>query len=310
MTDLLPKGYRSDRVQCGDVSLHVVHNGPAFDGTPLKDDRQPILLLHGFPEFWIAWEATMERLGQEYLVLVPDQRGYNLSDAPQGAEHYKTRLLVGDMIALADSLLGERCFTLAGHDWGASVSYALAINFPNRINKLIIANGVHPVCFQRALIDYPAQAQASSYFEVLQRDDAGQRMAENDFRRTFGMFERFSGSPWLTEALKASYRKAWAGPERMAAMANWYHSSPIVVPREGERVPTPPLYDVAQGEMRIAMPHLLIWGSGDQALLPQCHEPLDAFCDDLRKVEIPEADHWILHTHGREVAELISEFIN
>ena len=310
MTSLLPHGFRSDFIPCGDIRLHVVHNGMSFEDSPLSDSRPAIVMLHGFPEFWFAWESVMAELGDEFLIIVPDQRGYNLSDAPSGPESYKARLLVSDIIAMADAMLGEKKFSLAGHDWGASISYALAINYPHRIRHLMIANGVHPVCFQRALIDYPEQAEASSYFEVLRRADAAPLMCEDDFRRTFGMFERFSGSPWLTPEKKEFYRQAWAGPERMAAMLHWYNSSPIVVPRKDEPVPDAPLYSVGPDQMRIAMPHLLIWGTGDQALLPQCHEHLSEFCDDLRRMEIPEADHWILHTHGAEVARNLKQLVS
>ena len=74
-------------------------------------------------------------------------------------------------------------------------------------------------------------------------------------------------------------------------------------------MPEAPLYAVTPEEMRISMPHLLIWGSGDQALLPACHSELDAFCDDLEKHVIPAADHWILHTHGAAVAGMMRAFL-
>lgn len=310
MENDLPEGYRADYVPCSDVTLHVVHNGPRWDGKPLKDDRQPILLLHGFPEFWLAWEKVIQALGDDYLVIVPDQRGYNKSDAPKSAKNYKARLLVEDMVSLSSAMLGGRSFVLGGHDWGASIAYALAINHPQLVSRLLIANGVHPVCFQNAMINHPAQAKASSYFHVLRRDDASSLMVEDDFRRTFSMFERFSSSPWLTDDLKDLYRTAWSGTERMAAMLHWYNSSPIIVPVEGEAVPPAPLYGVKSDVMRIIMPHTLVWGKGDQALLPVCHEELGDFCDQLDKLELGDADHWLLHTHGEQVADALRNLIN
>lgn len=309
MKEEVPAGFRSDFVQCNGVRLHVVHNGPSYDGQPLTDSRKPILMLHGFPEFWLAWQSVMKELGDEYLVLVPDQRGYNLSEAPQGAENYKARLLVQDMISLASLLLGDRQFSLAGHDWGASISYALAINFPDRIDRLLIANGVHPICFQNAMIDHPAQARASAYFHILRTDKAAGHMSANGFAKTFSMFEKFSLSPWLDEAMKERYRKAWSGEERLRAMLHWYNSSPIVVPKENEPIPEAPLYSADPNHFRITMPHTLVWGLGDQALLPETQRHLDKYCDDLRRIEVSNADHWILHTHGDLVANALRELI-
>lgn len=309
MNEQLPPGFRSDFVTCDGITLHLVHNGAAFDGKPLDDPRKPILMLHGFPEFWIAWVSVMQQLGDEYLILVPDQRGYNKSDAPQSAEHYKARLLVGDMVTLTRKVLGERPFSLCGHDWGASIAYALAINFPDRVETLLIANGVHPVCFQRAMIDDPAQARASAYFHILRSAGAGVHMAADDFAKTFSMFEKFSVTPWLDDAMKERYRAAWDGEVRLGAMLHWYNSSPIVVPVEGETVPEAPLYHVGPDQFRISMPHVLVWGTGDQALLPAAHAGLEDFCDDLTRVEIEAADHWVLHTHGRQVADTIRTLV-
>ena len=309
MTEILPPGFRSDFVDCNGLRLHVVHNGEAYNGTPLGDHRKPILMLHGFPEFWIAWERVMELLSEEYLILVPDQRGYNKSDAPPSADDYKARLLVQDMLTLTSNMLGDRTFSVAGHDWGASIAYALAINFPQRIDHLLIANGVHPICFQNAMIDHPEQAKASAYFHILRSKDAAAHMFANDFAKTFSMFEKFSLTPWLDAEMKDLYRAAWHDKTRLAAMLHWYNSSPIIVPQEGKEVPPAPLYQADPDKFRVSMPHTLVWGMGDQALLKVSQEHLETYCNDLRRIEIPDADHWILHTHGPIVANALRELI-
>ncbi|MGH6956861.1 MAG: alpha/beta fold hydrolase [Caulobacteraceae bacterium] len=60
-----------------DVRLHLAEAGP--------EDGPLVLLLHGFPEFWLAWRAQVEALAAAgFHVAAPDQRGYNLSDKPRG----------------------------------------------------------------------------------------------------------------------------------------------------------------------------------------------------------------------------------
>src|SRR5260221_959102 len=88
------------------VALHVVAAGPA-DG-PL------VILLHGFPEFWYGWRHQIAPLAAAGLrVLVPDQRGYGLSDKPAGVAAYNLGTLADDVPGLADALCRER-FAVSG----------------------------------------------------------------------------------------------------------------------------------------------------------------------------------------------------
>lgn len=302
----LPKGFRSEFADCGAVRLHVVTN--RMGGDSVADTRRPVVFLHGFPEYWIAWAPVFQLLADEFLVIASDQRGFNLSDAPQAVGEYRAGLLVGDLLAVADKLLGQRRFLLAGHDWGASVAYAVAMARPDRICGLFVANGVHPVPFQRAILDDPEQRLASQYIRYLRQADAAQKLAEDGFRRTFGMFEKFSRAPWLDAQLRAAYARAWSRPGRLNAMLNWYRASPLVVPLPGEEAPASPLLQLPPGELAVHVPHALAWGARDIALRASARAGLERFCADLTSIELPEADHWVLHTHAERLAAEIRRF--
>ena len=91
-TDAQPK---FSCVATNGITLHVAEAGPA-DG-PL------LILLHGFPEFWYGWRHQIGPLAAAgYHVIVPDQRGYNLSDKPQGVDAYRLDELAADVVGLAD----------------------------------------------------------------------------------------------------------------------------------------------------------------------------------------------------------------
>lgn len=308
MTDvsasLIPDGFVSEFVATNGINLHVVHNVG-------EGERRPLLFcLHGFPEFWFAWSAIMDRLGAEFAMVVPDQRGFNLSDAPSGTEAYRTGQMVRDLDGLTGHFAGGRAVALAGHDWGASVAYAAAIGLPQRFCRLIIANGVHPVCFQRAIFDDPQQRQASQYFHRLTAPGAAERMLENGAARSFSMFEKFSASPWLTPAMREAYLEAWSRPGRMEAMLNWYRSSPVLVPLPGEEPDrTNPLYQGGPDRFAIRLPHLLVWGEADEALRPSSIEGLGAFAPELTVRRLANAGHWLLHTHADAVAGEIRRFL-
>lgn len=268
-----------------------------------------IVLLHGFPEFWAAWRDVMEDLSRDYFVVAPDQRGYNLSSKPDHVEAYRARHMVADLAALADHLSPGRPFALAGHDWGASVAYAYAFAHPQRLTCLIIANGVHPWCFQKAIHTDPAQRLASQYINKLREPATDRRLAEDGFRRTFRMIEGFSPADWLVADVRAAYLDAWSRPGAMTAMLNWYRASPIDVPEPGEAPRSTVLDTLPPETMSVRMPHLVVWGEADTALRPSCLEGLDRFAPDLSIEHVAGASHWILHEKPHEVAAAIRDFV-
>ncbi len=306
MTNPLPTGFQSRFVETGKLRFHVVDN---LDSASTAAKKLPaILLLHGFPEYWGAWLHVMPALGARLRVIVPDQRGYNLSSAPRGVKSYNTKLLVGDAEGIVNQLVGGEPIALCGHDWGASVAYAYAMMHPERVAKLVVMNGVHPVAFQKALAEDPDQAEASQYIHFLRRADAADMLAGNNYQRLMGMFEKFSATPWLNDELRQRYIDVWSKPGRLNAMLNWYRASPMAVPEPGATVAPNKLLQVGPHKYRITMPHLLVWGENDQALRPSARDNLAPFCDDLSVQIIADADHWILHSHGDIIAERIAEY--
>jgi len=311
LSEFAPDDFQSSLVPVGDVTIHVVHNGgPTNDeGTIDAKGKPALLMLHGFPEYWAAWKPLVPYLSEHFLMIMPDQRGYNLSSKPQELEAYQASKLSKDMIGLMDRLLPGQAFNLAGHDWGAAVAYALAIGHPSLVDKLVIINGVHPVTFQRALSTDPAQAKASQYMLRLRADDAEQLMSANGFEKTFGMLEKLSATKWLTPKERESYLTTWSQPGAMNAMLNWYRASPLAVPTKEDPNPMAWLLDVDPEKFKVTMPHLVIWGMDDPALLPVCRAGLDQFAADLHVVEVPNADHWIIHLKPEQVANEMKNFL-
>ncbi len=284
----------------GTVRLNIASAG---------DRRNPLIVfLHGFPEYWAAWAPVMERLADRFFVVAPDQRGFNLSSKPDGVDAYRARHLAADLAALADDLSPDRPFVLAGHDWGASVAYAYAFQNPHRLSHLVVANGVHPVCFQRAILHDPAQRAASQYINRLRAPEADARMAENGFARTLGMIEKFSATGWMKDAERQGYLDAWSQPGAMPAMLNWYRASMLVVPETDAPAPETPLLSLPADQFAVRMPHLVVWGEDDQALRPSCLEGLGTFAPDLSIERVAGAGHWILHEKPDEVAGAIRDF--
>lgn len=297
--------FESHFIEANGQRLHVKTLGP--------EDAPLVLMLHGFPEYWAGWAQVAEALTQKtngkYRFALPDQRGYNLSSIPPERGAYDTKHLVADMKALIDQLSPNQKVILCGHDWGASVAYAMAMRHADDISHLIIANGVHPICFQKALFGAGPQTAASQYMNVLRSENIEDKLSANGYEKLLGMLEKFSSAPWLDDATKDAYRTAWSPPGALTGMLNWYRESPITVPDMETAARDLPISDEMRQKYAVEMPHLLLWGEQDTALLPEARSDLGEFCADLSVIEHQEASHWILHEQPEWVAEQIGVFL-
>src|SRR5262249_32699435 len=113
------------------ASLHTVQVGRGA----------PLLLLHGWPEFWLTWEPVMRRLERRYRVIAPDLRGFGDSSKPYGA--FGPADHAADMLALLKALGIERA-GIVGHDVGGAVMQPLARQAPECIAGLFFFDFVYP----------------------------------------------------------------------------------------------------------------------------------------------------------------------
>jgi pimeloyl-ACP methyl ester carboxylesterase len=294
---------RRETVEANGLTFSCLVDGP--------EDAPMLLMLHGFPEYSGGWEEMIERLSDAYFCVAPDQRGYNLSDKPPETSDYAPGNLVKDALGILDHYRpGEKVRAVIGHDWGASVAYGLAMRAPERMEKLVILNGVHPIPFQRALARGGDQTEASQYIRFLREPDAHEKLAADDFSGLMRMLQIKMNIDWLTGDRLEAYKQAWRQPGAIKGMVDWYRATPLVVPPSGASLPRDALPEMDPEALRIRMPHLLIWGMEDGALLPEAREGLDALCDDLTVKELPDCDHWLIHQKPDEIAAMIRDFVS
>ena len=98
-----------------------------------------MLLLHGFPQNWWAWNKVIPLLGEDFTLVAPDLRGIGLSDRPAGG--YAKKQLAEDVHRLVQKLNCGPAHVV-GHDIGTMVAYAYAWQFPAR--SLTVLDGTIP----------------------------------------------------------------------------------------------------------------------------------------------------------------------
>ena len=261
--------YKFETIETNGIHLHTVLAGP--------EDGQPVFLLHGFPDAWFGWNSQIESLADAgFRVIVPDQRGYNLSDKPLGIGNYAMPLLVDDILGLAD-VFGYEQFHLAGHDFGAMVAWNLAMHHPECIKKMVIANVPHPIVMRNYLRTQPKQMLKSWYalfFQIPKLPELVVRMNSWQFL--------ISAMPEdLTEEERNQYREAWNQPGAMTGMINWYRAS---MQKSQQTLDVP----------KIIVPTLILWGKQDPHLSYQMAQLSVDLCDEGELITFGDASHWVL----------------
>lgn len=122
------EGFTQSRITTNGVELSVHRAGTG----------DPLVLLHGYPQNHMCWEHVAPELSQHFDVIIPDLRGYGDSDAPSDdAAHsvYSKREMAKDIAGMMDAL-GLQTAHVLGHDRGGRVAYRMALDHPDRINRL------------------------------------------------------------------------------------------------------------------------------------------------------------------------------
>src|SRR4051794_34994424 len=147
--------------------IRVAANGINFEVATIGSGDRLALCLHGFPQHAYSWRHQMPLLARlGYRVWAPNLRGYGGTDSPAEVSAYKTRTLIQDVAALIKAA-NPRETLLIAHDWGAALAWSLAMERPQIIDRLVILNLPHPVCFAREL-RRPTQLMKSWYMLFFQ----------------------------------------------------------------------------------------------------------------------------------------------
>lgn len=105
-----------------------------------KGSGPPILLLHGFPQTHLMWRSVAPLLARRFTVVCADLRGYGLSGCPPSTgthAPYAKRAMAQDMVNVMEQL-GFAHFSVAGHDRGGRVAYRMALDHPDRVDRLAV----------------------------------------------------------------------------------------------------------------------------------------------------------------------------
>ncbi|CAI5445815.1 unnamed protein product [Caenorhabditis angaria] len=286
------EGWNSGYLKLKEVRLHYVQTG--------SDDKPLLLFIHGFPEFWYSWRFQLEEFKNEYRCVAIDQRGYNLSDKPEGKEFYTIDHLVND-VKESIELLGYSSAIIVSHDWGGCVGWKFAEKYPEMCEKLVFMNIPRP----NVLLNYIQ----SNWIQ---------------FRKSWYMFfyqtEKFPEMAWTFDDmnnLKLCFRSNQMGLRNKKNFTDedleaWKY----VFSSNGASFKYPINYyrnlfsDVKafDKEISLEMPILIIWGDNDGALESNMAKISLKNLKNGRLEFIAGASHWVQQDEPEKCNNLMREF--
>jgi pimeloyl-ACP methyl ester carboxylesterase len=273
-----------------------VRDGLVFDvsDTDVSDthagagDPEVAVLLHGWPQDRGAWSQVTPLLREGGLRVVAfDQRGYSPRARPTERRAYRMKELVGDVLALLDTL-GTARVHLVGHDWGGSVAWAFAERHPERLRSLTVLSTPHHRAFAWAL-RHADQARLSWYMAAFQLP----AIPELVLRHGLATSLRRSGLP---EQHVQRYAARFREPGAASGGLAWYRAIPLR--RNGTH---------ESAAHRISTPTTYVWGRDDPALGRAAAERTGAHVAADYTFIALDAGHWLPETRPREVAAAILE---
>jgi pimeloyl-ACP methyl ester carboxylesterase len=297
-----------------ELSVHIAGEGPA------------VVLSHGFPELAYSWRHQVQALVDAgFTAIVPDQRGYGASAAPNEITDYDLEHLTSDLVGILDLLSIERA-VYVGHDWGGQVSWAMPVLYPERsagaigVNTPYVAfpgtdmlrlvftdpEKMYMLWFQEpGVAETVMDAQVRECFDLLMRRagkpertsllDTSGGMDANPFRRLSELEP--TGELFLSEAEHETYIRSFEATGFRGGI-NWYRN----LDRNKKMFPD-------FGVKQLDLPCLMVTAEWDVALSPALAENMPERCSDLEIHMIEECGHWTQQEKPDQLNALMTDWL-
>ena len=271
----LMAGFRYERVKTEGAEINVAIGGSG----------PPLLLLHGNPLTHVSWHRVAPQLAERFTVVAPDLRGYGDSSKPDGGEDhaaYTFRAMAKDN-AQVMSHFGFDAFQVAGHDRGARAAFRLALDFPERVERLASLDIV-PTHHVLTHVSLGWGLEAYHWFFMAQKAPFPERLIGGDlaYYIDYKLNKKGVGLSIFSPRAMAEYKRCTT-PEQIHAVCEDYRAT----------VTLDLAMDSADfGKRTIACPVLALWGSNSHC--GRHFKPLEAWAPwapDLRGWAIPSGHY-------------------
>jgi pimeloyl-ACP methyl ester carboxylesterase len=286
----LPEGFTdtftSRYVDTGQLRLHAVIGG----------DGPPLLLVHGWPQTWYQFCLVMPQLARDFQVIAVDQRGIGLSDKPENG--YDTGTVASDLVALMDAL-GHQRFALLGFDTGFLISYALAADHPDRVDRLVVGEAPLPGISPLPPLILPDQVKAMLWHIPFNQQDEVNEQLVRGREDIFigGEYDASAGKNKLPDYAVSYYVEAIASdPAALHGCFQLYRAFPATTAQNAERK-----------TRKLTIPVLAIGGAESGGEGPA--NTMKLVADDVQTL-VMDCGHWLAEQAPEKLLAALTAFLS
>ena len=286
----LPPGFRdtftSRFVDTGELRVHAVIGG----------EGPPLLLIHGWPQTWYAWRLLMPELARDFQVIAIDQRGLGLSDKPH--DGYDIATLARDAVGVMDAL-GHHRFAVYGTDTGMPIAYAMAADFPDRVDRIAVSESLMPGVSVSPPLFVPPLANARLWHLMFNQlpGDVNEALVSGREHVFFGAeFDASAGTRKLPDEVVSYYVDRLRDPNALRGSFGFYRA--VGVTREQNEV---------RKAQPLSIPVLAI--GGEESAGDMVGAAMELVADDVETLVLAGTGHWVAEQAPARLADALIAFL-
>jgi haloalkane dehalogenase len=252
----------------------------------------PIVCLHGMPTWSYLYRKFIAGLSQEYRVVVPDQMGFGRSDVPQNKPYLLKQHLKNTKQLL--NQLNLKKITLVFQDWGGPIGFGYAVDYPEKIERIVIMNTSIGVMKEGSKPWYLPLEKKGEYEKFI-RDIAG--------LIKMGIFNKDKITPTLIKA----YTEPFIHDISFIGAFAWPKDIPI-----GESHPSTSTMHHIRNNLHILndKKKILIWGMKDPIFPKWMINWWNKIYPGIETHKIENASHFLQEDAPDQIISIILDFLN
>jgi pimeloyl-ACP methyl ester carboxylesterase len=245
----------------------------------IEGEGEPLVMIMGFTASRIGWLPQRRFFRKYYRVITFDNRGAGKSDKPPGP--YSTMMMAEDTVKIMDVLGIEKAHVM-GLSMGGMIAQELAINYPQRIMKLVLA------------ATYARQDETSG-----DTTELAEFLHLNPERKASALIGLAFNKPFyrFTIGLLARVQTGFIGASDRVGIAG--QSEACLK------------HDTVERLSSIIAPTLVIVGTGDRIIKPVSSEVIAGNIPDAKLVKVEGASHYfsfeMKNVFNREVLNFLKD---
>ena len=265
----------------------------------------PLLMLHGNPQTHVMWHKVAPILLKKFTVICPDIPGYGKSFKPKLSHNHEgySKINMARDISEFMSLLGFNSYYIVAHDRGARIAHRLALDFPDKVIKIILLDIIPTIeHFERTNMDFAMGYY--HWFWLAQRSPIPESVINKAPEEWFFAHtsrekkDRNFFSPLALE----DYLECVKNPATISAICEDYRAAATIdlIDDKFSR----------KNNIKLQMPVQVLWGS--KGKIEKWYKPLSIwqnYCSQEVKGNAINSGHYLAEENPEEIFKNINNFL-